>query len=73
MSIEAAFRNADLGPRNLLHVYAAVSNSINKSKRDLYAALPVVGGLYPASGNSAGEREGSRAAKPGVASQSPSV
>lgn len=34
MSVEAAFKkNADLGPRNLFHSYAAASNGINKSKR----------------------------------------
>lgn len=72
VSVEAAFRNADLGPRNLLHVHDAASNGINKSKCTLYAVLPVGGGPYPPSGNSAGEREGSWAAKPRVASQSPS-
>lgn len=63
-------KNADLGPGNLFHVYAASSNGINKSKRNMYAALPVMGGHCILPQGTLWEREGGRAAKPGVAPQS---
>lgn len=66
-------KNADLGPGNLFHVYAASSNGINKSKRNIYAELPVAGGHCILPQGTLQEREGGRAAQHGVASQSPSV
>lgn len=66
-------KNADLGPRNLFHIHAAASNSINKPKCNMYAALPVVGGHCSLPQGTLQEKEGGQAAKPGVASQRPKV
>lgn len=66
-------RNADLGPQNPFHIHAAASSAVNKSLYNMYAVLPVVAGHWILPQGALQVREGGRTAKPGVASQSPTV
>jgi len=67
-ALRLPLKNADFGSRTLSHIYAAASNGINKSKRNIYAVLPATGGHGILRRGALQEREGGQAAEPGVAS-----